>query len=40
VGIIENPYGVDNEEAGLPMWLCLEPTGSLADIWGLIRRYN
>jgi 4-amino-4-deoxy-L-arabinose transferase-like glycosyltransferase len=40
VGIIENRHGVDNEEAGLPMWLCLEPTGALADIWVLIRRYN
>ena len=40
VGIIDNPYGVDNEEAGLPMWLCLEPNGTLADIWGLIRHYN
>jgi len=40
VETIDNPYGVDNEEAGLPIWLCLEPTGTLAEIWERTRHYN
>ena len=40
VGVITNPYGVENEEYGLPLWLCLEPTGQLADIWDDVRHYN
>ena len=40
VGTISNPYGVDNEEAGLPLWLCLDPAGTLAGIWESVRHYN
>jgi 4-amino-4-deoxy-L-arabinose transferase-like glycosyltransferase len=40
VGTIGNPYGVDNEEAGLPLYLCLEPQRQLADVWEAVRHYN
>lgn len=40
VGVISNPYGVENEEAGLPLFLCLEPQRQLADIWDGVRHYN
>ena len=40
VDTITNPYGVENEEFGLPLWLCREPTGQLADIWDDVRHYN
>jgi 4-amino-4-deoxy-L-arabinose transferase-like glycosyltransferase len=39
-GVISNPYGVDNEEAGLPLFLCLAPQRQLADIWDEVRHYN
>ena len=39
-GTITNPYGVENEEAGLPIYLCLAPEGQLADIWDDVRHYN
>lgn len=40
VDTISNPYGVENEEAGLPIYLCLEPEGQLADIWEQVRHFN
>ena len=40
VATITNPYGVENEEAGLPIYLCLAPDGQLADIWDDVRHYN
>jgi 4-amino-4-deoxy-L-arabinose transferase-like glycosyltransferase len=40
VAAITNPYGVENEEFGLPLWLCLEPTGQMAEIWDDVRHYN
>jgi 4-amino-4-deoxy-L-arabinose transferase-like glycosyltransferase len=40
VDTINNPYGVENEEYGLPLWLCLEPDGQLAAIWDDVRHYN
>jgi hypothetical protein len=40
VATITNPYGVENEEAGLPLYLCLAPEGQLADIWDEVRHYN
>lgn len=40
VGTITNPYGVENEEAGLPLLLCLDPDRQLADIWPDVRHYN
>ncbi len=40
VGTITNPYGVENEEAGLPLLLCVSPQAQLADIWDDVRHYN
>ena len=40
VGTIGNESNVDNEERGLPLYLCLEPEGQLADYWEDIRHYN
>jgi 4-amino-4-deoxy-L-arabinose transferase-like glycosyltransferase len=40
VGRIDNPYGVENEEAGLPLFLCLDPEGQLSQIWDDVRHYN
>ncbi len=37
---ISNPYGVDNEESGLPIFLCLEPAGQLADVWDDAKHFN
>ena len=39
-GTITNPYSVENEEAGLPLFLCLNPERQLADIWSGVRHYN
>ncbi len=40
VDTISNPYGVENEEAGLPIYLCLDPDLQLADIWDSVRHFN
>ena len=40
VGRIDNPYGVQNEEAGLPLFLCLDPERQLSQIWDDVRHYN
>ncbi len=40
VGTIGNENNVENEELGLPLYLCLEPGGQLADHWEDIRHYN
>ncbi len=40
VGTIGNPHGVENEEAGLPMYLCATPLRTLAEIWSDVRHYN
>lgn len=40
VATISNPYGVENEEAGLPIYLCLEPERQLADYWQSIKHFN
>jgi len=40
VAVLGNPYGIENEVAGKPVLLCLEPGGQLADIWDEARRYN
>jgi 4-amino-4-deoxy-L-arabinose transferase-like glycosyltransferase len=40
VGRITNPYGVENEEYGLPLYLCLSPEGRLVDIWDDVKHYN
>jgi 4-amino-4-deoxy-L-arabinose transferase-like glycosyltransferase len=39
-GTITNPYEVENEEAGLPLYLCLAPEGQLADVWAGVRHFN
>ena len=40
VDTLGNPYGVENEVMGQPLWICLEPQGQLADIWATARHYN
>jgi 4-amino-4-deoxy-L-arabinose transferase-like glycosyltransferase len=40
VATLDNPYGVENEVAGQPLFLCLEPGGQLSDIWESLRHYN
>ncbi len=40
VGTIGNESNVENEELGLPLYLCLEPVRQLADDWEDIRHYN
>lgn len=40
VDTIVNPHGVENEEYGLPLWLCLAPARQLADVWDEVRHYN
>ena len=40
VATISNPYGVENEEAGLSLFLCLAPERELANIWEDVRHYN
>lgn len=40
VATLGNPWGVENEEAGNPVFVCMEPQGRLADIWDSLRHYN
>lgn len=40
VATLGNPYHVDNEVLGQPLWLCTEPSGQLADIWDQVRHFN
>ena len=40
VGAISNSDGVENEEAGAPLFLCLEPAGQLSDVWGELKHFN
>ena len=40
VATIGSPYGVENEEVGLPLYLCLDPALQLSDIWDEARHYN
>ena len=40
VGTITNPWGVQNEEQGLPLFLCRTPARQLGDIWDDVRHYN
>ncbi len=40
VATISNPYGVANEEAGLPIFLCLDPATQLSEVWPEVRHYN
>ncbi len=40
VGVISNPDEVENEEFGMPLFLCLAPSRQLADVWDIARHYN
>jgi hypothetical protein len=40
VARVDNPYGVDNEEQGAPVWLCRRPAASWAELWPRVKRYN
>ena len=40
VAEISNPYGVANEEAGLPILVCRDPVRQLAEVWDEVRHYN
>lgn len=40
VATIGNPWDVDNEEYGSPLWLCLDPSRQLADIWPDAKHYS
>lgn len=40
VGTLGNPYGVENEVVDQTVWLCLNPSRQLADIWDQVRHYN
>ncbi len=40
VGTIGNPYGVENEEYGLPILLCRTPQRQLAAVWDDVRHYD
>jgi 4-amino-4-deoxy-L-arabinose transferase-like glycosyltransferase len=40
VANLGNPYGVENEVAGQPVFLCVEPSEQLSDIWDRVRHYN
>ena len=40
VGTVTNPASLENDEFGTALWLCMEPTVPLAEIWGDVRHYN
>lgn len=40
VGTITNTSGVANEENGLPLYLCMAPSGQLSDVWDHVRHFN
>ena len=40
VATVTNPYGVENEVAEQPLFLCLQPSGQLSDVWDRLRHYN
>jgi hypothetical protein len=37
---IDNSAGVDNDERGAAIWMCLDPKASLASFWERARHYN
>ncbi len=39
-GTVQNSAGVDNDEQGAPIWLCLGRRGSWAQLWPGLRHYN
>src|SRR5207302_548716 len=40
VGVIDMPYGIHNEEYGKPIFVCTQPTRSLADWWPARQHYS
>jgi 4-amino-4-deoxy-L-arabinose transferase-like glycosyltransferase len=40
VGSITNPANLENDEFGTALWLCMEPTAPLAEIWSDVRHYD
>lgn len=40
VATISNPYGVENEVAGLSIYLCIEPASQLSDVWDSVKHFN
>lgn len=40
VAILQNAAGVDNDEDGLPVWLCRGPKRPWADVWTEFRHCN
>ncbi len=40
VDTITNSSGVANEENGLPIYLCMNPSRQLSDVWDQVRHYN
>jgi hypothetical protein len=40
VGTITNPWDVENEEQGLPIWIVSDPKQSWPDLWSQARHYD
>jgi hypothetical protein len=40
VGTISNPWNVENQEHGLPIWIVSDPTQSWHDLWEQARHYD
>jgi hypothetical protein len=40
VGTISNPWNVENQEQGLPIWIVSDPKQSWQDIWSQARHYD
>lgn len=40
IGTLGNPFDVENEVMGQPLFLCLDPSGQLSDVWEDARHFN
>jgi Dolichyl-phosphate-mannose-protein mannosyltransferase len=40
IGTITNPWGIENQERGLPIWIVSDPKLSWEDIWSRSRHYD
>ena len=40
VATLSNPAGLENDEFGTSLWLCRDPSRSLADIWNDVRHFD
>jgi hypothetical protein len=40
VGTITNPWNVENQEQGLPIWIVSDPKRSWKDLWSQARHYD